>query len=309
MLEVQKSTAYFRDGFVPFNKANLSIASAPFLYGLTVYTVVPVFWNDKQQRLYMFRLPDHFKRLQNSSRIMAFEDFLKDWDYAKFEKTVKELLRENNVKQDCLVRASVFVDDILKGTRMHQLKHSLSAFAYPATPFFKKTEVELGVSSWTRTPDNAIPSRAKINGSYVNGALMKHEAVLNGFDDAIALDSQGHVAESTVANLFLVRDGQLFTPSSTTDLLEGITRDTVFKLAEKLGISCSQRVIDRSELYIADEMFLCGSTANITAVISVDHRPIGTGQTGPITGKLLKAYIGAGRGHKDFTGWTTPVTT
>jgi branched-chain amino acid aminotransferase len=219
MLDVQKSTAYFRDDFVSFDKANLSIASAPFLYGLTIYTVFPVFWNDKQQQLYMFRLGDHFKRLQNSSKIMAFDDFLKDCDYRQFESTMKELLVQNRVRQDALVRVSVFVDDILKGTRMHELRHSLSAFVYPVTPFFKKTEIALGVSSWTRTPDNAIPARAKINGSYVNASLMKHEAVLNGFDDAIALDSHGHVAESTVANVFLVKEGQLFTPSSSTATL------------------------------------------------------------------------------------------
>jgi branched-chain amino acid aminotransferase len=297
-------TAYMRDSLMPFEQSNVSIASAPFLYGLTIYTVFPAFWNDKDRQLYAFRLPDHFKRLQNSSRIMAFDDFLQNWDYARFEAAMKELLIKNDIRQDALVRVSVFVDDILKGTRMHHLKHSLCAFIYPATQFFGKDEVSLGVSSWTRTADNSIPSRAKINGSYVNASLMKHEAVLNGFDDAIALDGQGHVTESTVANLFLVKDGRLFTPSSTVDLLEGITRDTVFRLADELGVTCSQRVIDRSELYIADEMFLCGSSANITAVTAVDHRSIGEGKIGPITGRLLKAYIVAGR---DRNRWTSPV--
>jgi branched-chain amino acid aminotransferase len=137
---------------------------------------------------------------------------------------------------------------------------------------------------------------------------MKHEAVLNGFDDAIALDAHGHVAESTVANLFLVKGGRLLTPSSTTDLLEGITRDSVFTLAEHLGIECEQRVIDRSELYIADEMFLCGSSANITPVIAVDHRPIGSGRPGPVTKKLLKAYENVGRNQADFlTDWAKPA--
>jgi branched-chain amino acid aminotransferase len=308
MFDVEKTETYFRDDFVPFGQANLSIASAPFLYGLSIYTVFPVFWNETEKKLYMFRLPDHFRRLQNSSKILAFDDFLRQWDYDRFELTMRELLRRNKIRQDGLVRASVFVDDILKGTRMHELKHSLSAFVYPAAPFFGKSNVKLGVSSWQRTPDNAMPSRAKINGSYVNAALMKHEAVLNGFDDAIALDAHGHVAESTVANLFLVKGGRLLTPSSTTDLLEGITRDSVFTLAEHLGIECEQRVIDRSELYIADEMFLCGSSANITPVIAVDHRPIGSGRPGPVTKKLLKAYENVGRNQADFlTDWAKPA--
>jgi branched-chain amino acid aminotransferase len=308
MIDLGQTTTYFRDDFVPFADAQLSIASAPFLYGLSVYSVFPVFWNDKQRKLYAFRLPDHFRRLQNSSKILAFDDFLTSWDYDKFETTMLELLSRNKVREDSLVRVSVFVDDVLKGTRMHRLKHNLSAFVYPATPFFHKDSIELGVSSWTRTPDNAIPSRAKINGSYVNAALMKHEAVLNGFDDAISLDNQGHVAESTVANLFLVKDGRLITPSSTTDLLEGITRDTVFKLADHFGIECEQRVVDRSELYIADEMFLCGSSANLTPVVAVDHRPIGNGKPGPVSKNLLKTYAGIGRRQSDlFHDWTTAV--
>jgi branched-chain amino acid aminotransferase len=308
MNDVQTSVAYFRDDFVPFTEANLSIASAPVLYGLSIYTVFPVFWNGKRQKLYMFRLSDHFRRLQNSAKIMAFDDFLKDWDYQRFERTMRELLRKNGIRQDSLVRISVFVDDVLKGTRMHGLRHDLSAFVYPLAPLLPKTGARLGVSSWCRTPDNAIPSRAKINGSYVNAALMKHEALLNGFDDAISLDQHGHVAESTVANLFIVKNGRLITPSESTDLLEGITRDTVFKLASHLDIPYEQRAIDRSELYVVDEIFLCGSSMRLTPVISVDHRAIGSGTPGPLTEKLSAAYDNSGRRQTDpFPEWSTTV--
>lgn len=308
MTVVQTPVAYFRDDFVPFGEANLSIASAPVLYGLSIYTVFSVLWNDDAQKLYMFRLADHFKRLQNSAKIMAFDDFLQQWDYEKFLSTMRELLQQNQVKQDSLVRVSVFVDDSLKGTRMHGLKHSLSAFVYPAVPLLPKTGARLCVSSWRRTPDNAIPSRAKINGSYVNAALMKHEAVLSGFDDAIALDEQGHVTESTVANIFLVRDGRLITPSGSTDLLEGITRDTVFRLADELNLSYEQRTIDRSELYLADEIFLCGSSVQITPVIEVDHRRIGSGKPGQLTKKVSALYESCAHREKTaFEEWSTPV--
>jgi branched-chain amino acid aminotransferase len=290
MADLHYPTAYFRDRFVPFAEANVSIASAPVLYGLSIYTVFPVFWNAETKIPHLFRLEDHFKRLQNSSKIMAFDDFIRDWDFKTFKQTMETLVKKNNIQEDALVRVGVFVDDSLKGTRMHGLKHSLSTFAYRAVPMLPPTGAKLCVSSWQRLPDNAIPARAKINGSYVNSALMKHEAILNGFDDAIALDQHGHVTESTVSNIFLVRHGKLLTPSNATDLLEGITRDTVFTLAQKLDIPYEQTTIDRSELYLADEIFLCGSSMNITPVISVDHRLIGAGKPGTVTKNLQKAY-------------------
>lgn len=306
MLDVQKSTAYFRDEFVPFNDANLSVASAPVLYGLSIYTVFPVFWNSESKELYAFRLEKHFKRLQNSARILAFNDFLENWTYREFESVMKELILKNHVEQDSLVRVTVFVDDILKGTRMKDLKHSLSAFVYPAAPMLPTNGAKLGVSSWRRTPDNSIPSRAKINGSYVNASLMKHEATSNGFDDAVALDEQGHVTESTVANLFIVRGENMITPDGSADLLEGITRDSVFKLAKQKGIDCRERVIDRSELYIADEVFLCGSSMNITPVLSIDHRKIGDGKPGKITKQFMTLYDDLGRGKSStFKEWLT----
>lgn len=300
--------AYFRDNFVDFKDANLSIASAPVLYGLSTYTVIPVFWNEQKQTLALFRPKEHFKRLENSCKILAFDDFLRDWDYQKFLSTMQQMLQKNNITQDSLLRIGVFVDDNLQGTRMHGLKHSLSAFVYEMAPLLPLTGAKLMVSSWHRTPDNAIPSRAKINGSYVNSALMKHEAVLNGFDEAIALDEQGHVTESTVSNIFLIRDGQLITPGRSADLLEGITRDSIGRFAEHLKIPYEQRAIDRSELYLADEILLCGSSMNIVPVIAVDRRPIGDGKVGPVTAKLQTLYTKSTHGDSDlFVDWLTPV--
>jgi branched-chain amino acid aminotransferase len=300
------TTAYFRDGWVPFEQANLSIASAAVLYGLSIYTVFAVSWNEQEQKGYIFRLADHFKRLQNSAKIMAFDDFNRDWNYKKFSAVVTQLLQKNQIRQDSLVRVGVFVDDSLKGTRMLGLKHSLSAFVYSTPPLLPKDGAHLCVSSWRRTPDNAIPSRAKINGSYVNAALMKHEAVLNGFDDAIALDEQGHVTESTVANLFLVRDGRLVTPSKSTDLLEGITRGTILGLADSLGIQHEERTVDRSEIYLADEIFLCGSSVQITPVTAVDHRPVGTAKPGKLTKRIQSTYYDIVHHHvDDIYGWLT----
>lgn len=308
MLELQDSQVYFRDRLVPFAEASLSIASAPMLYGLSTYTVFPVFWDDKLGRLTMFRLEDHFQRLQNSAKILAFDGFLSKWTFDKFARTMRELLIQNDVRTDALVRVTVFVDALMSGTRMQGLPHELAAFVYPTAQLLPEAGAKLCVSSWRRTPDNAIPARAKVNGSYVNASLMKNEALLGGFDDAIALDEQGHVTESTVSNIFLVRDGRLLTPGASTDLLEGITRDTIFQLAEDLKIKHEQRTIDRSELYLADEVFLSGSSMRVSPVISIDNRLIGNGEPGPLTKKLLATYEAAAHGQlPSRKAWLTSV--
>ena len=156
--------------------------------------------------------------------------------------------------------------------------------------FYPKKGADVCVSSWQRTPDNAIPSRAKVNGSYVNAALMKNEALVNGYDEAIALDANGHVTEGTVANLYMVRGGVLITPDQSADILEGITRDTVQRLAKYLNIPVKERAIDRSELYVADELFYCGSSARITPILSVDRRRVKSGKKGVITKQIASCY-------------------
>lgn len=305
--EYQKAQTYFRDSFVPFNEANLSIASSPVLYGLSVYTVLAAVWSDEKQQMLIFRLRDHYKRLVNSARIMDFHSFEKDWPYDRFEQTVHQLLSKNDIKEDVLLRATVFIDELVAGTKIHDLKNSFSIYAYSMGQILPKTGIHACVSSWQRTPDNAIPSRAKINGSYANASLMKNEAILNGYDEAIAIDAHGHVAEGTVANLFMVRDDVLITPDLATDLLEGITRDTVIQLAKRLGLTVQERSIDRSELYMADEIFMCGSSASVLPVLSVDKRTVSK-SAGHITGKIMQAFADAQRGKlADFKDWLTPA--
>lgn len=290
MFDYQKSEVYFRGKFVPFAEANVSIASSPVLYGLTIYTVFSANWNESQQQLYIFRLKDHYQRLINSAKIMDFHQFAENFTYDEFEATMMELLKRNNVQEDVLVRAAVFVDELIAGTKIHGLTNSFSAYVYPMGQILPKDGIHAMVSSWQRTADNAQPSRAKINGSYINASLMKNEALLNGYDEAIALDQHGHVTEGTVANLFIVRDGTLHTPSNATDILEGITRSSVVQLAKDNGVDTQFRTIDRSELYIADEIFMCGSSARIIPVLSIDKRPINNQAVGPITLKLRQQY-------------------
>lgn len=306
--DYQKSEVYFRNKFVPFAEANVSIASSPVLYGLTIYTVFSVTWNAQKQQLYIFRLKDHYQRLVNSANIMDFHQFTEKYTYEQFEETMLNLLKRNAIKEDVLVRAAVFIDELIAGTKIHGLENSFSAYAYPMGEILPLNGIHAMVSSWQRTPDNAQPSRAKINGSYINASLMKNEALLNGYDEAIALDQHGHVAEGTVANLFIVRDGVLITPDNATDILEGITRSSVLQLAQDLGIPTQITTVDRSELYIADEIFMCGSSAKITPVLSVDKRPISNHQIGPVTKQLSRLYDDIQHGKADDTHrWLTTV--
>jgi branched-chain amino acid aminotransferase len=294
--------AFFRDAFVPFSAANVSIASSPVLYGLSVYTVFSVNWNDAEKKHYIFRLKDHYKRLVNSAAIMDFNKFAAAWPYEKFEATMRELITRNAdavAGESVLVRATIFVDALIAGTKMHDLPHSFAAYVYPMGQILPRGGVNVCVSSWTHNFDNAIPNRAKVNGGYVNASLIKNEAILNGYDDAIILDAHGHVTEATVANVFIMRNGVLVTPGVSADLLEGITRASVITIARAAGIPVEERAVDRTELYIADELFLCGSSARLIPILSVDKRPVGGGVAGsalapgPITKMLLEKFEAA----------------
>lgn len=288
--EYKDSQAYFRDEFVPFAEANVSIASSSVLYGLSIYTVFSVSWDEESQTRYVFRLKDHYDRLVQSANILDFHSFVDEWNYDKFHSTMQELIKRNEVKENVLVRATVFIDELAAGTKIHGLKNSFSAYVYPLGEILDRSGINVCISSWVRNSDNSIPAKAKINGSYVNAALMKNEALMNGYDDAIALDHHGHVAESTVANLFIVRNGKLATPDTSTDILEGITRDSLLEIAKQEGIVIEERSIDRTELYKSDEAFVCGSSALITPVLSIDKRPLGDGKVGPLTKRLGELY-------------------
>lgn len=304
-----KGLVMFGDKFIPFTEANLSIASSPVLYGLSVYTVFSVNFNERNKKLYAFRLRDHFNRLISSSKIMDFHSFVKDWTYEKFEKMVFDLIEKNNIKEDVLVRVSVFIDEIVAGTKIHNLKNSISAYVYPIGEILPRTGINVCVSSWTRNSDNTIPSRAKVNGGYANVSLMKNEAILNGYDDAIALDSYGNVTEGTVANLFIIRNGELITPNVNSNILEGITRDSIIKISTGLKLKVIERIVNRSELYIADEAFICGSSARITPILSIDKRIIGNGKIGAITSKLKDKYSDIQKGIiKEYTDWRIDCT-
>lgn len=307
-IKLQKTIGYLRDGFMPFADMNLSVASSSVLYGLGVYTVFYAGWDSKNDQLWAFRLEEHYKRLCQSAKIMSFADFNKAYSFSQFKHLMIDLLKANEVKENVLVRVSWFVDDTLAGTKSAGLKCSMTAFIYPANPLYDANGIHVGISSWTRTPDNAIPARAKVHGNYVNAALAKNEALAGGYHEAILLDQHGHVAESTVTNVCMVRDGIIYSPAPSTDLLEGITVRSIEALAKHVNIPFVWRTIDRSELSIADEIFITGSSAGVTPVISINKQPVGSGVVGPIAGRLATLYSQVRRGENaEFHSWLTPV--
>jgi len=300
--------AYFDNQIVSFSDANLSIASSAVLYGLSVYTVFPISVTKNNER-FAFRLPQHYERLVNSAKIIGMDTFISQWRYEKFLHVVHELVEANNIENDAYVRVSVHVNENIAGTRSRGLKTTLSMFIYDAVPILKPEGCRLKTSMWRRIPDSAIPSRAKVNGAYVNSVLAKQDALDSGYDDCIFLDINGHVCELSAANIFIVRDGVLITPDSTSDLLEGINRKSMIEIARgDLGMEVVERSIDLTELYIADEVFTTGTSANISPVLEVDARKISNGQMGPVTKKLQKIHHDMRHGrHKLHKNWLTDV--
>lgn len=301
------SVAYFRDQFVDFNDANLSIGSSPVLYGLSVYSVFNYKYDKEKDTGYVFRLREHFKRLNESCQIMGFSEFAKKYDYDQFESLIHELFRKNQCREDALVRTTVYVDELLTGQRIFGAKNSFSMYMTPAHPVMNKSGVHTCISSWVRTRDSSIPPRAKVNGNYVNGALMKNEATLNGYDEAIALTSKGFISEGSLANVFMVKNGKLVTPSASDDILIGITRNSIIRIADALGIECFERPINRTEIYSSDELFFSGSSAHITPILSVDRRDISE-KAGPVTSKISEFYENVRLGKEaKFKDWVTEV--
>lgn len=280
--------AFFGDKVVPLEQAALGVATSAVLYGLSVYTVFPVCVT--KSGLAAFRLEDHFIRLLDSAKIIGMDTFEKSWTVASFQKAVREVVGANIVTADVFVRATVHVSEQLAGTRSRGLETTLSIFIYEATPIVPQDGARLKTSVWRRIPDFSIPSRAKVNGAYVNSVLAKQDALDSGYDDCIFLDVAGHVCELSAANIFIVRNGTLITPGESSDILEGINRRTILELARDMNIPCVERTIDLTELYVAEEVFACGTSAFVAPVIEIDKRKIGLGAIGSLTAQLREKH-------------------
>ncbi|MBY4277086.1 aminotransferase class IV [Rhodococcus fascians] len=298
------SKVYFGDRLVDAQDATLGVATSAVLYGLSVYTVFPV--QVDGDRRTAFRLLDHYQRLVESCKIIGIDTFASQWSFERFVQATRDVIAANVPTDEVYVRATVHVDESIPGTRVRGLHTTVSIFLYDANPIVPQNGMRLKTSVWRRIPDYAIPSRAKVNGAYVNSVLAKQDAIDSGFDDCIFLDINGHVCELSAANIFLVRNGVLITPDVTSDILDGINRRTLLTLAREEGMTVQERTVDLTELYIADEVFVCGTSAGVAPVYEIDGRAIGIKESGPVTLTLRKRHQAA-LTSDEVHGWVTTL--
>jgi len=299
--------AFFQGQIIPIENAKVSIMTHAFNYGTGCFEGIRGYWNEQEEQLYVFRLKEHFERMHRSARILHIR--IPHTPDELGEITV-ELLRGEGYRQDCYVRPLAYKADEIIGVRLHDLTDGFAMFTVPFGRYIEKEEgAHVCISSWRRVDDNAVPARAKITGAYINSAFSKTDAVLSGYDEALVLTDTGHISEGSAENFFMVRNGTLITPPVTSNILEGITRDTIMTLArEELGLRTSERSIDRSEVYICDEAFLTGTGVQVAAITQVEHRPIGTGSIGPVVSRLRELYFDVVRGkNPKYRHWCTPV--
>ena len=300
--------AYFEGKIVPYSEAKIGVMTHGLNYGTAVFGGIRGYWNEEEEQLFVFRPYDHYRRFLDSARILLM-DF--DQTPESLTQITVELLRLEGRRQDIYIRPLAYMADEIIGVKLHDLTYNLTIFSVPFQRYVSNdTNAHATISSWRRVDDNSIPARGKISGAYANSALIKTDAVRAGFDEALVLNQDGHISEGSAMNVLMVRNGALITPPVTDNILEGITRKSVIELARKeLGLTVVERSIDRTEVYICEEMFMTGTAAQIIAVTRIDHRPVGNGVMGPITTQLRVLYEDILRGrNKKYEHWNVTVT-
>jgi branched-chain amino acid aminotransferase len=281
--------AFFHGKIVPYAEAKIGVATHGLNYGTAVFGGLRGYWNDERKKVFVFRPLDHFQRFLNSCRLMCIEI---NQTPQSLTAILLDLLRQDGYRQDIYVRPLAYKADESIGVKLHGLLDDFTMFALPFGLYIKNdTAAHFTVSSWRRVDDNMIPARGKISGAYANSALIKTDAARAGFDDALVLTQEGHISEGSAMNVFMVRNGSLITPPVTENILEGITRRTVMELAQnEMKLPVIERPIDRTEIYICEELFMTGTAVQVTAVTQVDHRPVGNGVMGPVAAELRRLF-------------------
>ena len=298
---------FFRGQFVPVSEAKVSVMTHALHYGTGVFEGIRGNWNARQGAVSIFRMREHYERLLDGCRIL-----LMDIPYSADElgDITTELVRRNGHDTDIYIRPLAYKSaELVANLKLQDLSSDFTLITVPFGNYLGSDRLRCCTSSWRRVDDPMIPARIKACGIYVNSILAKTEATLGGFDEAILLNHDGHVSEGSGENLFMVKNGRIYTPGLEDNALGGITRDTVMQLAQvELGLNVELRTIDRSELYLADEVFLSGTAAHLTPVVELDHRPIANGEPGPISAKLQKMYFDIVVGdNPKYSHWCTRV--
>ncbi len=299
--------AYFNGDFVPLSEAKISVMAHALNYGTGCFEGIRGNWNAEERQLHIFRLREHYERLERSGKILKIQ---LPHSVEELCSITTELVKRNGYKEDIYIRPLAYKGESVVGVRLHNVADAFTIFTVPFGNYLDSNSgIRCGTVGWRRVDDAAIPARAKVTGLYVNSALAKTEAIENGYDEAIMLTNAGFVSEGSGENIFLISNGSLVTPAQSESILVGITRDTVIRLAkEELGISTIERQVAKSELYTAQEVFMTGTAAHITPVLEVDHRKVGSGEIGPVTRKLMDLYSDVIRGKiKKHVEWCTPI--
>jgi branched-chain amino acid aminotransferase len=304
--DLGSAICYFEGQFVPLRDANVNIMTHAFMYGTATFEGIRGYWNAEQGRLYGLKIREHVERIRQSCRILLMKDVP---SVDELTRLIVETVARNDFHEDVYIRPSFYKSTVAIGVRLHDLENQLYILAIPFGNYIDTDSgVRVMTSTWRRNADEALPARGKIVGGYVNMAFQKSEAEMNGYDEAVVLTADGHVNEASAANLFMVRDGVALTPPVNDDILEGVTRKAILELLANEGIPVEIRSIDRSELYIADEMLLCGTGVQISPVVEIDHRPIGSGEIGPIGRLVRDRYFDAVRGRDPrYAHWLTEI--
>ncbi len=300
--------AYLNKQFMPLEEARIGVLTHALHYGTACFDGIRGQWNNEQETMYLFRVKDHYKRMQQGCRILKIN---LPYSIDELTRLTVELVEKSGYREDVYIRPLAYKSSEQIGVRLHDLEDDFLIVVATLPAYLDADKgVRCCTSSWRRIDDTMIPARGKITGIYVNSALAKTEANERGFDEAVLLTHDGHISEGSGENIFLVLGGKLITPPSNENILLGITRDTVIQLAQKeLGIETLERPVDRSELYIAEEAFFTGTAAHVSPIVEIDERMVGNGEIGKITGKLQELYFQVIQGKNPaYLDWCTTVS-
>jgi branched-chain amino acid aminotransferase len=301
------ATAYFEGNYVPVEEAKISVMTHAFNYGTGLFEGIRGYYCPEEDNILIFRLTEHIDRFVRNFRIMCMEI---PETFEEIEQICVELVKRSGFKEGVYIRPVCYKSELSLGPTVKGVKSSLCCYVIKLGDYVDiQSGLDVAVSSWRRLSDNAIPSRVKTTGGYVNSSLAATEAKQAGFHEAIFLREDGTVAEGSAMNIFMVLDGKLITSPPTADILVGITRNTVIQLArEQMGLEVIERPISRSELYVCDELFFCGTGAQVAPVRSVDRRVLGNGEPGPVTLRMQQLYFETVQGKiPQYRSWCTPV--
>ena len=300
----ESKIVWFDGKLIPLDKAKVPVTTHAIHYGTSVFEGIRAYWDSKN--LYIFRLDDHIKRFRNSGKFYSMSLNFSD---EKIKKGIIELCKKNKIKKSCYIRPFYFIGQY--GINLYVTKKApthIAIFLFPFGDLFNKNGISAGISSWRKFSDASTPTQAKMGGNYLNSIIATQEAKRKKFDEAILLDLSGNVSEAPGENIFIVKNKKLITPPTSSSALKGITRDAIIKIAKDLGYKASIQKIKKQELATADEMFLSGTAAEITPVIKLDRKKVGSGKAGAITKEIMVEYTNIVMNkNKKYSHWLTKV--